>query len=527
MMQAKIPIRHSFFALTSGFLLTCAFPKIGLEWLAWIALIPLLAALRHRSPKEGFVLGLIAGAAHYLTLLYWLVPTMKNYGYLPWFLCAAILILFSLYLSIFTAVFSAGLVRLSRTPVSCFLMIPIFWVSMDYLRSFLFTGFPWAFIGYTQHRHLHLIQISDLFGVYGVSFWIAAVNGLVLLLLLHVLKLAWHGERVTRRFLSGSLAAVCVLSCMAWWYGDRRIAEIDRLAAGAVSVPVAIVQGNIDQEKKWDQAFQRETIDIYLRLSLSAKSPKPDLVVWPETATPFYLGRDKRLTKMVIGGIRQAQTDFLIGSPSYEKRHDVVEYYNSAFLIGSKGDPMGRYDKVHLVPFGEYVPFKQWVPFFGKIVAHVGDFWPGEKGQTVVWDEFRLGVQICYEIIFPHLSRGLVKNGADLLINITNDAWYGDTSAPYQHFSMTVFRAVENRRCLIRSANTGISGFVDPVGRVVASSPLFKESVITSPTPMLTHKTVYTRFGDVFALGCLGVVLTVGVIRQRKKIGSNKVKETR
>ena len=179
---------------------------------------------------------------------------------------------------------------------------------------------------------------------------------------------------------------------------------------------------------------------------------------------------------------------------------------------------MGKYDKTHLVPYGEYVPFKKWLPFLGKIVAQVGDFDAGKIGNTLQWKDQHLGVQICYEIIFPNLSRAMANNNASLLINITNDAWFGKTSGPYQHFSMTVLRAVENRRSLARAANTGISGFVDPVGNILAATPLLEEAALTRSLPLLKEKSIYTRMGDLFARVCFGIVLlltVLGIIRWR------------
>ena len=314
----------------------------------------------------------------------------------------------------------------------------------------------------------------------------------------------------------GSTLIVGSIFCLVWLYGEWRINFIDARATVSPSVSVSIVQGNIDQALKWNPAFQQGTIEKYLRLSLSTRSRQPDLLVWPETAAPFYLLRDPRLTKMVIEGIRQTGTDFLIGSPSYIHRGKNPGYYNSVYLVQPDGEIQGKYDKVHLVPFGEYVPFKNWFPFIGKIVEAVGDFQPGQKGNTIQWKNFKLGVQICYEIIFPDLSRAMVKNNAALLVNVTNDAWYGKSSAPYQHFSMTVFRAVENRRALVRSANTGISGFVDPAGRIVATTPLFEEKVITRTMPVIQKQTFYIRFGDVLAIACIGAILIVIITMLRK-----------
>ncbi|MCK5509598.1 MAG: apolipoprotein N-acyltransferase, partial [Desulfobacterales bacterium] len=258
---------------------------------------------------------------------------------------------------------------------------------------------------------------------------------------------------------------------------------------------------------------------------------KPDLVVWPETATPFYFLYDRPLSKKVQKGIHDTNTNFLIGSPSFVRREHTIEYYNSAYLMSPNGRVCGKYDKAHLVPFGEYVPFKKWLPFIGKMVEAVGDFSVGQKGKTIKWNNYNPGLLICYEIIFPELSRAMAKNDAALLVNITNDAWYGRTSAPYQHFSMAVFRAIENRRSLVRAANTGISGFIDPVGRIMASTPLFQEKVITRFVPIIHKTSTYTRFGDLFAIACIVAMFIFSIkliyitkIRSKKCLqNSNKI----
>jgi apolipoprotein N-acyltransferase len=201
------------------------------------------------------------------------------------------------------------------------------------------------------------------------------------------------------------------------------------------------------------------------------------------------------------------------------RKKNTETYYNSAYLVGREGKVHGKYDKVHLVPFGEYVPLKRWLPFLGKMVEQVGDFRSGEKGETLDWGKYRLGIQICYEIIFPGLSRAMVNNGSGLLINITNDAWFGRTSAPFQHFSMAIFRAIENRRSLVRAANTGISGFVDPAGRVVAKTHVFEKTMITGNLPIFGQTTIYSRFGDLFANVCTAaalILIALNLQRRRK-----------
>jgi apolipoprotein N-acyltransferase len=500
-------------AVLSGLLLTGSFPKIEIDWLSWFALVPLLYALKELSPKGSFRIGFIAGLVHFLSLLYWLVPVMRTYGYLPWYLSISILFLFSAALALFIALFSMILTALGKKPIRCLAIMPPVWVSLEYIRTFIFSGFPWELLGYSQFGRLQLIQISDIFGVYGVSFLIALSNASIFITLLYFTKRRWQNSEISRYLAALSLIGLAIGVGLTWAYGLWRLNSIDQLIAASPKAQITVVQGNIEQLVKWDPAFQVATVKKYNRLSLSAKPDNPDLVIWPESATPFYFLYEIKPSELVMEGIRRVNTDFIIGSPSFVRKNNNVEYYVSAYLVSPQNKAISRYDKTHLVPYGEYVPFKKWLPFLGKIVAQVGDFVPGKRGKTIAWRDDGLGIQICYEIIFPELSRAMAKNNATLLINITNDAWFGKTSGPYQHFSMTVFRAVENRRALARSANTGISGFIDPAGRILASTPLLKEATVTRSVPLIEEKTIYTRFGDVFALACLTVSLFVILIK--------------
>ncbi len=496
-------------AALSGLLLSGAFPKIGLDWLAWFALVPLLVAIANLSVRQSFRIGFITGLVHYLSLLYWVVPVMRTYGYLPLYLSVVILLLFAAVLAFFPAVFSMTLAAIGITPLRCLITMPLLWVALEYIRTFIFTGFPWALLGHSQYLRHHLIQIAELFGAYGVSFLIVLGNTAVFLVITYISRKTWHSRPVSKPLVIGASVIFAAGFLLTWIYGTWRIKATDHLIAAAPTARVAVIQGNIDQSLKWDPVFQDATIKTYHRLSLAAKSENPDLIVWPESATPFFLFYDKRPTENVLAGIQQADIDYLVGSPSFMRQDERVAYYNSAYLISPGTKNISKYDKAHLVPYGEYVPFKRWLPFLGKVVAQVGDFRPGSPGKTLPWKENALGVQICYEIIFPGLSRAMAKNGAVLLINITNDAWFGTTSGPYQHFSMTIFRAVENRRALARAANTGISGFIDPVGRILASTPLLAETAVTQTLPLIHKKTVYTRFGDLMALACLAGTMFV------------------
>ena len=505
----------------SGLLLTAAFPRLEMAFLAWVALVPLLAASHDLPTGDRFRLGFITGLAHYLTLIYWLIPTMQTYGGIPVLLAIPILFLLAAYLALYPAVFAAAAAPLGKKPAAALFVFPALWVTLEYLRSTLLSGFPWELLGYSQYGWRTLIQVADITGVYGVSFLLVMGNTAVFFVALHLTGKKWRGKSVNRPIAAGSLAAVIVLAAGVLLYGNWRIQAVEGEMAAAPTTRAAVVQGNIEQTLKWDPAFQTRTVRKYVDLSVSLSANKPDLVIWPETATPFYLLKDPQLTRLVMDGIRKSGTDFLIGSPAYRRHNSVVEYFNSAYLISLKEDNFPRYDKAHLVPFGEYVPLGGWFPFIKKIVQGPGDFRPGKAGETLLWGDISIGVQICYEIIFPNLARAMTRNGAGLLVNITNDAWYGRSSAPYQHFSMAVFRAIENRRSVVRSANTGISGFIDPTGRVLAATELFEDRVMSRPVPILRQQSFYVTHGDAFAalaalLTAVALALSLGRKNRRK-----------
>ena len=513
-------------ALTGGLVLTLAFPKIDQGWLAWIALTPLLLALRQAERKTGFLLGFTFGMAHNLSLVYWTVHTMHLYGNIPLFQSIGILFLFAAYLSLYPAIFGSLLAWLRPAPHRLLWTAPVLWVCLEMLRDHLFTGFPWELLGYTQYRHLWVIQIADIFGVYSVSALIVFVNCVLAVGLLSWLELPWHPHLPSKTAATRMAAVAIVVLVGINAYGVWRLRSTDRIAASARQVKVAVIQGNIDQAQKWDPRFQVLTTAKYRRLSLEPAAKSADLVVWPETAAPFYLLKDKILTNMVMEGIKNTKAYFIIGSPSYAEAGDRPIFHNSAYLISPQGKPEGQYDKVHLVPFGEYVPLKRFLPFIHKLVAQVGDFKPGLKGATLHWANHQVGMLICYEVIFPELARAMTRNGADLLVNITNDAWFGRTGAAYQHFSMAVFRAVENRRFLARAANTGISGFIDAGGRILAATDLFKEAVVALPVSLMQIRSLYSRWGD-WPLG----ILTFGIAalsiwhrrRQARHLNNNSV----
>ncbi len=517
-----------FLSIISGIALTMGFPLVGFSYAAWVALAFLLFAIRDTTVRNSLILGVLAGMVHFATLLYWLIGTMNIYGYLPLWLSVIIFIPLVFYLSLYVAVF-AGMVRTfcSGSFFSLFL-IPVFWVCLEYVRSFAFTGFPWGLIGYTQSAHLNLIQISDIFGVYGVSFVIVLANAVIFFGFLYGKKEKWQGRQIGGRTIAASFLMMVSVFFLIMAYGNVRLKSADKMMAKSEKLNVAVIQGNIAQLAKWNLKFRTDTIKKYIRLSEQANQAHPDLIVWPETATPFYFKYNIELTKMVLQAIRAMQTSFVVGSPTVEFLGYQENYYNSAYLVTPDGDIAARNDKVHLVPFGEYVPLKKWLPFINHIVAQVGEFKAGKKGDTLKWSPADIGVLICYEVIFPELARQTVANNAGLLVNITNDAWFGNTGAPYQHFSMAVFRAVENRRSLIRAANTGISGFIDPAGRVLNRSELFEEAAMTCSVPVIkNHTTIYTRYGNLLVLGCFIVLAIIIMIKLTGQVLRSKAEDRR
>ncbi len=317
-------------------------------------------------------MGFIAGMTHFLSLLYWLVPVMRTYGYLPWYLAIIILILFAAVLAVFIALFAMILCSQDEKPWRSFLILSPAWISAEYIRGIIFSGFPWELLGYSQFERLPLIQISDILGVYGVSCLITLANSAIFFCLLYFFRKKWQHAKITGRLAAVSLLVFLISIAVTLAYGYRRINRVDGMIANAPKALITVVQGNIEQAIKWDRAFQTATINKYNRLSLAAVPENPDLVIWPESATPFYFLMEGEPTEMVMDGIRRVNADFLIGSPSFARKNHKVEYYVSAYLISPQGKWF-RYNKSHLVPYGEYVPFKKWVPFLGNDFSQKGN----------------------------------------------------------------------------------------------------------------------------------------------------------
>ncbi|MDO3379554.1 apolipoprotein N-acyltransferase [Geoalkalibacter halelectricus] len=506
----SLPIdRTAALAAVSGLLLALAFPRPDWAELAWVALVPLLLVMDKRPFHSGFT----AGVAFFALVLYWLNIVMTTYGGLHPVLSVVAYLLLVLYLALFfgAATWAAARLRekLGYSPV---LTLPVLWVALEFLRSFLFTGFPWASLGYALQSRLVLIQSADLFGVYGLSFLLVLSNA--------ALAEGVRWLRRSRNFPGMALGVLAVLFSANIAYG------LWRMDAGGDAreqrLRVALIQGNIDQGIKWDPAYQEETIRIYRDLSRQVSGREDlDLLIWPEAATPFYFQDPSALSQQVAQVPVETGAFLLFGSPAYEVVNRQYEYLNSAFLLSPAGEILGRSDKVHLVPFGEYVPLKRFLPFVDKLVVGIGDFSPGTV-RPLPMDGARLGILVCYEAIFPELARDFVRQGSDLLINITNDAWFGRSSAPYQHLAMSRFRAVENRVWLARAANTGISAFVTPSGRVLEATPIFETAAVAAEVGVGAGPSLYRRIGDSVPMAFMGLsVLWLVLTRRRMESAAN------
>jgi len=500
MISSQVKRLDYFWAALSGGLLVLSFPIVNLWPVASFFLVPLLLCSQGKSGKDAFLLGAFAGAIAYIGLIYWVVVAVNRYGNIPLPLAIPILLLLVIYLSLYWGVFTflASYVREKGVWIPL-LAFPALWVGLEFLRSFLLSGFPWALVGYSQYLNILCIQIADITGVYGVSYLVILINTLIFLWIVR-----WRGRKGVP--LQGIIFTL-VLLALTCAYGYWRINVPVKTEKG---LKVGVAQGNIAQDVKWDKGFQQQTLTIYRRLTFKLQEQSPGLIVWPETALPAYFPSGTELDDKVLAVPQEMNAYLLFGSLSSKKVGKEHKIYNSAYLLSPQRHIVGRYDKIHLVPFGEYVPLSSRFPFFNSLVG-IGNITPGDEAVIFQLPRGQFGVLICFEVIFPDLCREFVRKGADFMVTITNDAWFGRTSAPYQHLAQATFRSIENRMWLVRAANTGISAFVDPWGRVRQSRGIFTQEAFTEKIDLRGDQmTFYTRYGDLFALLCS--LMGIGVI---------------
>jgi apolipoprotein N-acyltransferase len=485
------------FALASGICLALSFPRFGHPAFGWIALVPLLVALsgwrghverlRGQPSLRAFTCGLIAGWVYFAGTVYWTADVVRTFGSLPAPVALFAMAMLALYLALYPALSALLTARLVRAfGLRGLLCFPAGWVATEYWRgTYIMGGFPWVPLGNSQVEMLPVAQLASVLGVYGLSALVALVNALIACALVSVGR---------RRVTVLAAAVVVPLACATW--GGWRMADGSLVRSGD-SLRVGLVQANIDQNTKWSGRFARQIFTSHISITRDVAHRGAKLVLWPESALPFRFNDDPAGKAAVQQLARELDIDLLFGSDELVAG---TTSYNSAFLLAPDGQTLAVYRKIHLVPFGEFIPYGSWLAFFPPLVETLGGFAPFAPGTSVVMlplDGHQASTAICYEVTYPSLIATAVKQGSELLTTITNDGWYGTSSAPFQHFEMARMRAIEQGRYLVRAANTGISGIVDPYGRIVARSAIFKEAGIVGDVRLLKDRTIYSRLGDV------------------------------
>jgi apolipoprotein N-acyltransferase len=501
-------------ALLSGALLALSFPKFGHPAFGWIALAPLLVALSYRPPtlRRSFALGLAAGAVYFAGTLYWFVVTMTTFGGLGTAMAVFAAAMGIAYLALYPALFAVVQGRLVRALGRRALWLsPAVWVASEMLRTYSPLDFPWELLGYSQATVLPIAQAASVVGVYGLSALVALVSAAA--------AYAAVAPRDSQRWRACGVVAAIVLGTATW--GALRIRSHALTSAG-IGIRVAVLQGNILQDQKWDPAMRDAIMQRYIDMTREAVGRNAQFILWPESATPLPYEQDLARGEQIRRLVRQAHVTLLIGSDQVEPvmtapvaKPPASRIYNAAYLIRPDGSTAAVYRKIHLVPFGEYVPFSKLLYFIGPLVEAVSDFAPGTEATLLPLAGHKVSTAICYEVIYSSLMRAFVTQGSELLTTITNDAWYGWSSAAYQHWEQASLRSIEEGRYLARAANTGFSGFVDPYGRVLQRSNMFQSAVMAEDVRLLTGRTIYSRIGDV--VGWASVALTLAALAATRR----------
>ena len=530
-------------ALCAAFALftTFAFPPFRFGFLAIFALFPLFLVLQNKSTKEAFRWAYFSGLMTNLMLLYWIGWATIAGAF------SAILVL-PAFLGVFAVLHVLALRKFGDV---AYWLTPIWWTGLEWLKTLGQTAFPWFTLGYSQSYYLPLIQFAEYTTVYGVSFWLVLLNVLVFL-----------GFKRRQRKFAGMIALMILIPFL---HGKIVIPDSDEINS-LKSVRVGLVQGNVDPFIKWKPEFKDSSFVKYGRLTTEIARFEPDIIVWPETATPCWLKHEMEYLQRVRDQVDSLEIPLLTGTPDYRFVTE-TEYrtFNTAVLILPHRYDLPTYEKMQLVPFGERIPYEDSFPFslfkelLNKLEMGQGNFSPGSKPmiftfpnrkknhQTVETngapetsissrpkpyipdelfenpvDSIRFGVAICYESVFPQIVRNFMTLGADFQLVITNDAWFGRTSMPYQHLQYAVFRAIENRTAVARCTNAGISGVIDPYGRISNTTNLYEEAIIVAELPVLAEKSFYVRHGNIFPnavlIICGILVLVILLVPKRKDL---------
>ncbi|MFZ2490800.1 MAG: apolipoprotein N-acyltransferase [Thermoanaerobaculia bacterium] len=492
-------------SILSGVLFALAFPPYGYAFLAFVALIPLLfAVVRTPGRREAFLLGWLSQTVAWLLMVPFVIRAMTHYGGLPRPLGVLLYVVMALILGFYGGVF-ALVVRVIQPGIRfvTWLTVPLAWAALEYARTYLLGGFAWNLLATSIADYTPLVQLARAAGPYFLG---------ALMIFPATVVVWWVTQKppaIAKVIVTGILGIIALV----WWgtglVGSKLIARPNATAP----VTVALLQPNISQEMRWDAENTAAIFRKMIDMSFEAARRGANVIVWPESTVPLSYTETELYRTAIEDLSRRQNVDIILGSVATDPSRPGA-IWNSAFLA-SGGTTVGHYDKIRLVPFGEYVPMRRVLFFAKKFVRAVGTFEVGTNDRPLA-GRFSYGPAICYEIVFPQITRTQVRNGADVLVTITNDAWYDGTAAPAQHLLQARLRAVEDDRYLLRAATTGISAVIDPIGRVVESLPMGREGMILARVQPRSSKTGYVRFGDWFAWLAIGVVLVGMAARLRR-----------
>lgn len=488
--------RNLLLSIASGLVLALAMPWPGLWMLSWVGLAPLFIAVRGSNTPRAMGYGFITGLIYYAIIIYW----MALFGYLPWLLLASMQ-------AIFLAIFAGITARLTPSHVGwkSFILIPAAWTTLQWLRSLGTYSLTWGSFAHIHANTEPLLQLGAVTGPWGIDFLICFINLAVFQAVSPVTK--------NKRFVPAATAAILIASV---WTGGILTMRTNQNP----DLTVVVIQGNAFQDVDPDSNYLDNALNTYKKLSLEAAKSKPDIIVWPETVLPVNID-NSYLERKIAGIARESQATLICGAYTTPYDANPTVASNGAHFFGPDGEKLGTYRKVRLVPFGEFVPLRDQLPFLKDYGVRPDDVIPGHKHVLVGTQHGKAGVSICFESLFPQISRSETRNGADLLFVITNDGWFGQTQAPRQHLMMAKLRAAENHRYVMRAAATGISAVIDPYGRTVTELDLQKRGVIEAKVKAISGLTLYARFGDWFAYACvLAAASALLFIRSKKQLSN-------
>lgn len=511
--------------IASGLALALAFPKIDLSLFAWVAFIPLFYAIDSETLGRVFGWGWLAGFSFFVGSMYWIVIPLHDFADVRTVFAIGPMLLLAAVLGAYTGIAVwAGAFCTRRLRIPMVITMPVAWTAVEWVRTYFPIGFPWNLLGYAAYTDLTMIQFAEITGVYGISALIIFFNAVAYVVFF---------RRGTPRAQAVSLTALTVTMVLLFGFGKFRLQQLKNQTPEG-TFRVAMVQANISQSLKWDPNFQAPSFKIYEDESAAAAKRGADLIVWPEAAATFFFQPDDHYPENLSGDAEYRAallklastigTPILFGAPAIISRNGRVGEVNRADLVSAQGELVAHYDKMNLVPFGEYVPARELLGHVvNRVVEGMGDMFPGTERTLFPVKGAKLGVLVCFESVFPDLTRREVKAGADVLVNITNDAWYGESSAPYQSLAMAAMRSVETKAPMIRTANTGISAIIKPSGEIIDPTPIFQRGTEIEEVAWRPVRTIYTVVGDLFSEICFALTMLTLLLAWRRPIKPSRL----